>query len=377
MSPRQVVVAATAVLLAAALGLAWYATTRPSGPIAAPWKEGDPVFSPPMQTLPVQGVVYHGMWNDYTDAQRTQVLDTYADAGVGWVRLDVAWEMIQPSPDSFDEAGAAKIERRLDEIHARGMKTLLMFWWAPEWSSGSAQKNGIPGDPQDYATAVAWATQRWQDKVAAIEIWNEPDLPEYFASADPADYAELLKAAYPAIKSAAPDITVVAGAPTGVNTDWYRQLYEAGAGGSFDALGVHPYVGQSDQPADACVEQYRRYYPCNLKQLVELMAANGDAATPIWATEYGWSTHDNSSYPQGAENWQRGVTLQQQADYILQMQGYLSQFPQVQASFVYRDRDGASDDAQLNNYGLLFRRLDPKPGYYALKCAASGVCGPN
>jgi hypothetical protein len=351
-----------------------------------PWVTGDPVFTPPARVLPVQGVVYHGMWSELTDTSRGQLLDRLAANGVKWVRMDVAWREIQPAgPDSYDLAwGVPQIEKRLDEISARGMKTLLMFWWAPKWSSGSDAANGIPRNADEYGRAAAWVANRWKDKISAIEIWNEPDQDAYLLDDPSSDkaytavtYTNLLKASYPRIKAVNPTITVVAGAPTAVNVAYYTKVYANGGAGMFDALGIHPYSGITDKPMSYCDPSQPQWYPCNIPNLITLMKAHGDGNKKLWATEYGWSTHDNSTYTSPVPNWKRGVTAQQQADYILSAQTYLSQFPQVEASFIFTARNGASGDAQLINFGLMNRDLTPKLGLRAVKCATTGICGPS
>jgi hypothetical protein len=95
------------------------------------------------------------------------------------------------------------------------------------------------------------------------------------------------------------------------------------------------------------------------------MVANGDGAKPIWFTEFGWSSHAN---PSGVQNWNRGVTQQQQADFLVRTLTYVAQnFPYVTNVFWYEERNSASGNVQLDNYGLLNRDLSPKPAYDALK----------
>lgn len=360
------------------------ATVKPSQPAQGkqwptPWAAGEPVFARPARTPPIVGVNYHGIWPGVTEADRTLMLDDFAGAGIQWVRLDISWAMLQPKgPDSYDLSdGVARLDRRIDEIAAHGMKTLLLLYWAPSWSTGTTAKNGVPRDPKEYANAASWVADRYRGKVGAIELWNEPDLSRFLANTSVTTYTGLMKEAYPKIKAVNPDITVVAGAPTYVNTAWYEQMYAAGGAHMFDALGIHPYPGMADAPPTTCDKAYLDKYPCNIGSLVNLMTANGDAAKGIWVTEYGWSAHDNSAYPAPIPAWKRGVTLQQQADYLLQMQSYLTQWPQVNASFWYTDRDTAVGDIHEDNFGLLNRDFTAKPAYYAMRCAASGICGPS
>lgn len=379
MSRRLIAVVLIACIVGAATAIALWARGDRSwdGVGVQPWQEGDPTFAPIDQHPSIVGSNYHGLWDDMTDEVRARSLDELRAAGVEWVRLDISWAELQPtSPDSFDlEWGVPRIEQRIAEINARGMKVLLLVYWGPAWATGTSSKNGVPADPQDYARAMAWVAERWRGQVQAIELWNEPDLETFLANTSVETYTSLVTAAYPAIKAVNPDITVIAGAPTYVKTDWYREFFELGGAGSFDALGVHPYVGQSDQPPETCAQDADIiYYPCNIPNLIQLMRDNGQGDKTIWATEYGWSSHEDEP---DAKTWQLGVTEAEQADFLLRMQQYLGQFPEVEASFWYTERNTAKGDVHEDNFGLLTRDFDRKPAYFAIKCAASGVCGPN
>ena len=345
----------------------------------APWQSGDPQFSAPQATLPIMGVNYHGIWSDLSDADRQVYLDKLAAGGVEWVRLDISWAMVQPSgPNSYDMGwGVPRIDKRIEEIAARGMKTLMLFYQTPAWASDAGTLNATPRNPEQFADAAAWVAARYGNKLAAMEIWNEPDLADFLASKSPTDYTNLVKAAYPKVKAANPNLTVVAGAPTYTNTNWYSQFFAKGGADHYDALGIHPYMGNSDEPPTACNTKYIQYYPCNIPNLIQLMRDNGDGDKKIWATEYGWSSHDNSTYSQPVPTWKRGVTEQQQADYLLGMQQVLAQWPEVEASFWYNGRNKNHSDAQEANYGLLKRDFTPKPAYYALKCANTNICNGN
>lgn len=380
---RRTLVAAVAVTVAL-LGITLpgaNASAAVTGPQA--WQSGDPTFTAPTNQPAITGVQYHGLWSDYTDSVRAQVLDDLAAAGVQYVRLDVAWAQIQPNLPSAANGGfdlgwaVPRIDARLKEITDRGMKALMVFYWAPQWSSGTADKNGVPRSAAEYGDAAAWAANRWKSSLTGMELWNEPDLPEFLANTSVATYTNLIKNAYPKIKAVAPNITVVAGAPTYVKTSWYQGFYANGGAGNYDALGIHPYIGVADQPASACDTKYVEYYPCNIPNLIKLMADNGDADKKIWATEYGWSSHDESSYTAPVPNWKRGVTEAEQATNLLAMQNLLGQYPQVQASFWYNDWNKATGDQQEDNWGLLKRDFTRKPAYFAMKCAASGICGPS
>ncbi len=310
------------------------------------------------------------MWTDRSDQDRAAILDAIAAAGIPWVRMDVGWDTLQPdSSETFDPEGVQRLDTRLREIADRGLSALVMLWWAPEWSSGTEDKRGVPGDPQDYARVAAWMVQKWPDEISALQVWNEPDLPEFFESTSAADYAELLKATYPMVKAVRPDITVVTAGPANLDQQWYADFYDSSVIGSFDALGAHPYPTLGDLPPSECTSATDT--GCNLGWLVDYKAARGDAQSPIWVTEFGYSVHPD--FP-GMQQWQRGVTPEQQASYTAQMMAYFSTVPSVAAAFVYRDRDFDDVDPHQNGFGILGVDNSPKPVYDVLTCSSTAAC---
>ena len=113
------------------------------------------------------------------------------------------------------------------------------------------------GNPPDnaghFADFLAAMASRYQGRIQAYQVWNEPNLAREWGGRrpDPAGYAGLLKNAYSAIKGVDPKATVITAgmAPTGTDTEiampdikFYDQMYQAMKGNSdgyFDMLGVH------------------------------------------------------------------------------------------------------------------------------------------
>ena len=81
-----------------------------------------------------------------------------------------------------------------------------------------------------YVRYVDFVSKSLADKVAAYEIWNEPDIKGFNTrDAAGADYAELLKAAYTTIKQNDPEVTVLGGSialHTEFIDDMMKQLKE-------------------------------------------------------------------------------------------------------------------------------------------------------
>lgn len=344
---------------------------------------GHPLFDRPV-SMPAQlGVNYHPLWAGMTDDLRPKVLEEIRESGVGWVRLDIGWANIQPSsPDSYDEAGVARIDRRIAEARAKGLRVLLLFYWAPVWASGTAEKHGRPRDPAEYAAAAAWVAQRYDGHlgedlhVEAMELWNEPDLPEFWAQ-EPrdtaiSDFATLVRTAGAAVKQANPAMTVVSGGLSALSVDWLREFYasDPGIGTSYDVMGLHAYPSPSDSPPSHFDPDYAQYSLLTLGRISELMTEMNDPA-PIWMTEFGWSTHRNTV---GTKPWARGVSEDQQAIYLLDALTLFGSTPRIQAAFWFTSFSPLGRE-HLDGFGFLRQDFTRKPAFFALKCAATGVCG--
>jgi polysaccharide biosynthesis protein PslG len=307
---------------------------------------------------PAFGSQFHGMWGSYSDTQRAQVLDQLAAHGTEWVRLDVSWGMLQPDgPDRYSTWGVNFVDRVIGMITARGMKPLVTLWMTPAWANGGKGERALPDDPRHYAEAARWAAARWADKVPAWEVWNEPNDNHFMTGADPVAYGRLLKAAYPAFKAGNPSAKVLFGGPMYNDVDWIRRAYDAGARGSFDVMATHPYMGVADREPE--FYDGTKWTLRHARAVHELMVANGDGHKPIWFTEFGWSSHPNTG---NEANWTRGVTLAQQADYLVRTLELVARdMPYVTNVFWYAERDRTDSNVQINNYGLLHTDLRPKP----------------
>jgi hypothetical protein len=191
---------------------------------------------------------------------------------------------------------------------------------------------------------VALLAQRYHSVLGAIEVWNEPDQANehYFGGRNKAArYALLLRAAYPAIKRAAPGVTVLGGSIVGTSGAFLRALYAAGIRGYYDALSVH-------------------YYTLTLaavRTIHELQLANGDHQ-PLWLDEFGWS----SCWPKRRiEQEQACVTEQTQAANIADVFRALDQAPYVTAAVLYKLHDSPHEE-----FGTITVSGSHKPSFSAL-----------
>lgn len=150
----------------------------------------------------------------------------------------------------------------------------------------------------------------------AYEIWNEPNLRAEWGgrTPDPAEYVSLLAAAYQSTKCADPEAIVVsAGLATGGDYDdraFLRGMYRAGGAAYFDALGSHPYGGNTPPDRKNNGVYFRR-----AEEQRAVMEEFGDLQTSVWATEFGWIVARPGACSD-EHSWAE-VTEGQQADYLV------------------------------------------------------------
>ena len=232
-----------------------------------------------------------------SDADLARDLEGMAATGARYLRFDLPWSFIENRPGRFRWA---EFDRVVAGARACGLEVVGLLTYSPEWARAPGTSElSPPVDVRDFAAFAAEAVRRYEPVgVDTWEIWNEPNLDFYWEpEPDPAAYADLLIAAYDAVKAVDPDATVIAGglAPAPDDADGSRispvtfleEVYAAGGGGHFDAVGHHPYAFpglplDGDGPDDAFEGVTPRLY--------DVMVANGDGDKLIWGTEMGAPT---------------------------------------------------------------------------------------
>jgi hypothetical protein len=292
-----------------------------------------------------------------------------AAAGVTSVRIDFAWESLQPRRGPVSPWHVRLADTCVNIARANGMTVLGTLSATPAWANGGRGSTTPPTRVGDFARFSRWAARHFRGRVGAWEIWNEPDYDVYFKGTT-RRYVKLLRASYRAIKRGDRKALVLTGGVVHNNDRWLRDAYRAGAKGFFDAVGTHPYQGVGDAAPETPDSGDDWWLMTHVKAVHELMARHGDGRKPIWFTEFGWSVHDN---PQGLPLWQRGVTASVQAEYIVRAIALVrGAYPYVKRMYWYKDRTMPGEDFHEAGYGLLRADLTPRPAYTALQALLAG-----
>lgn len=289
-------------------------------------------------TIGSQGITW---WAGLTAEDADRALSMARAAGVTSMRIDITWYVVEMTQGTYD---FSMIDLVVDKMVEHDMTILGMLYDTPAWLSGSPNPH-TPPDPALFAQFAAATAQHYLGEIDMWEIWNEPNIPRFWTTPDPVAYAELLQAVYPAIKAVSSTATIVAGglSPDSSGIDpvtFVTAMYNAGAGGYFDALALHPY-------------SFPQFPTLNSIEAVhDVMVANGDGAKQIWLTEVG--------APTGTSPWAMSEADQAQA--IAMYIDFARYNDYIGPVYLYSLLDTGTDPANPeDNFGLIRRDFTPKP----------------
>ncbi|NJM06202.1 cellulase family glycosylhydrolase [Candidatus Gracilibacteria bacterium] len=341
------------------------------------------------------GVVVHLF---YTDRDRVMTLAN--NAGFDWVRQQVVWRDIE-DPTNGVLAFDTQLDGIVESVHASGRKLLVNIVQSPTAYNAT---NGLPDDPKALGNFVELMAQRYGDKIAAYEIWNEPNLAhENGGNIEPADvghYVEILKEAYTRIKAVNPNAIVLAAASSSSGvTDpaialsdeaFYAAMYTYNNGevrNYFDVQAVHPGGAANPpdtlwpdnpsfiegcQPApDRCWNDDETHYFRHVENVRRWMEQYGMADKQVWITEYGWAT------PNTSPGYEFGnfVSLEQQAEYITgAIRRSFEEYPYIGNLFLWnmnfavtKVENGLDPLHEQASFAILNGDWSPRPSYLAVQ----------
>jgi hypothetical protein len=304
-------------------------TTAPIDAATAP-ETPTPVAIAPAPSQPTIGITAFFEGQDITS-----IIGNIEELGASWAKVDVRWRDIETEQGSIN---FATLDTVIDTLSSANISILLTITTAPDWARTSIDENGPPDNFATFASFVSALAARYNGRVAAYQIWNEPNLRREWNSAlypiSAPSYVEMLRLAHDAVKQQDADALVITAglAPTGFNDGinaindrvYLRTLYESGVDEYSDAIGAHP-AGYANPPDARCCEQpdgvethYQDrsfFFLDTLADYRDIMQQNGDDATQIWVTKFGWGSSEDSVPPSASNIFYTYTSLGEQALY--------------------------------------------------------------
>lgn len=235
-------------------------------------------LSPPAQTIPA---TYFGM-------HFVAGSNPWPGIPIGAWRLwdtSTRWPDIEPSSGKWQFTG---LDRDMSAAQQHGTDVLLTLGVTPQWASAHPdlksgwQQPGLTSEPRsmdDWQAFVKQVATRYKGQIHAYEIWNEPNLKQYWMG-NTDQLIAMVRIAHDTIKSVDPDALIVSpSATTSAGLSWLNEFLSKGGGQNVDVIGYHLYV--YPQPPEAMINM--------IQQVKQIMSKNGVAGKPIWCTEVGWA----------------------------------------------------------------------------------------
>lgn len=324
------------------------------------------------------------------DGYSAQSLKNYIDeaikVGSDVIRFPGDWNALEPAPGQWNNDYVNNVREAVQYAGENGVQVVMLFAQTPQWARPNPDDSiwHPPVNSGDFANAMAYFYNQLagvNDNVVAWEVWNEPNVFEFWGSADPstdvrqvdgqdafvlvdtsfaAEYVNLLNASYAALHAAASaantNVTVLGGSTAGTDFQYVQAMIAAGA--QFDGLSVHPYTRVNDTPGatgygtpwipDATEAQLNSSARPTLNKLWSFEYGMNQirdlVGEDVWITEFGWSLGDE---------WGE-VSSSTRAQYMERAFQLIQEWEDVPAAIAYRlFDDGAGDFGILNDDGSI------------------------
>jgi hypothetical protein len=307
-----------------------------------------------------------------------------AEMGFGWVKQEFSWRNIEEiEKGKYDWWRADQI---VGAVELAGLKLIARLDRQPFWSQepGSyPEENAPPANLTDFADFCHAIADRYRGRISAYQIWNEPNLGREWGdqAPDPAQYTELLKVCYLAIKSADPQAIVISAglAPTGTRSpevmpdvDFLHGMYDAGAAAYFDVLGLNapgykaaPEISPDEAAANPDYGGGRWFAFRHVEDMRAIMVARGDELKQIAILEMGWTLDQIDP----AYSW-FAVDEATQADYLVRAYQYARQYwrPWIGLmTTIYIANPNWTSENEQWWWSIVLPDGVPRPAYYALR----------
>jgi hypothetical protein len=298
-----------------------------------------------------------------------------ARSGAGWIRDDLNWADLEPTPGNYRIPSKAK--GWIQAAREMGLKIdLILAYGNPAYADRY--------DTAAYAKAAGWLAREVAHDVQVIEILNEPNNfgfrdtyggwwngnePNGSVSPYLQKYVEILNAAAKEIKLTNPHMTVIGlGTPAPAS---FRMI-ALGLAPQVDGLTDHPYGGQLPElvPYAATPDMIQRdgIATADAKgtlasqvSMFRAQARKWGATEKLWHTEWGYATGP-------AKPDKPGLSEETQAVYILRRL-LESEAIGVEHTFIYDFKDDGE------TFGLVKNDRSPKQSYFALQRVTGLLAG--
>ncbi len=315
--------------------------------------------------------------DDYFDGRDTRArvrrhLRVAKQIGVKYLRCAFSWNGIEPEDGRYN----FKFWDMLVEEASRAEVRLIPYVaYTPEWAARSKKQfwQQPPRDPALFARLMRKLAERYRGKILSWELWNEPDLQEYWQGTA-AEFAELVKAGAKAVRDADPNaVIVLAGMSHGPGPFFNELITQHRIDLWVDVIAMHGYPESWDEDRAEAV------YDSRIQKMSNSIAK--DRPEPdMWLNEMGYADYrykQNKASTWGTDTYYAYEhTRRYQAEFLFKSFAMTVASGKLSLAGWYRIDDFPHSDRRMPedkvhyHLGIVDVNGRPKPSFYAMKFAS-------
>src|SRR6478672_3662560 len=127
------------------------------------------------------------------------------NAGIGWARCPFSWRDIETSKGVYNWT---LTDDAVNQANARGLHIYAGLGYTPTWASAGGHSYDPPTNSADWASFVTVCVTRHKASVHHWELWNEPNLSQFWGGTQTTYINNILKVGADAAHAADPDCMV-------------------------------------------------------------------------------------------------------------------------------------------------------------------------
>ncbi len=283
-------------------------------------------------------------------------LDLIADAGFKFIRMDLGWEGMERRKGEYnwEKSGTDAL---VEGCMRRGIRILFILDYSNKLYEPERSVRSEEGR-KAFAAFAAAAVGRYRGKNIIWEVWNEPNIKQFWTpQPSVVDYCKLVEATAFAVKQTDPNALVVGGATSTIPFPWLEECFKEGLLNWIDGLTVHPYRPKNPETVVADYDK--------LRALIRQYAPAGKDI-PILSGEWGYSQI----------NWDKTPLSEERQGQYLVREFLINLWQGVPVSIWYDWKNDGTDPAEReHNFGTMTHDLKPKPAYVAARTLNRTLAG--
>jgi polysaccharide biosynthesis protein PslG len=315
--------------------------------------------------------------DDYFDGRDSRArvrrhLRIARQVGAKYLRCAFSWNGIEPREGHYD---FRFWDMLVAEASRSGIRIIPYVAYTPEWAARSPKNfwQQPPRDPALFARIMKQLASRYRGKILSWELWNEPDLAEYWQGTA-AEFAALVKAGAVAVREGDPDAVIILGGMSHGPSPFFDELINQHHLDRWvDIIAYHGYPESWDE------DRAETVFTDRTARMQQYITATGQPLD-LWLNEMGYADYRYKTAKASA--WGTNIyyryehTQRYAADFLFKSFAMTVASGDVSLAGWYRIDDFRHSDPRMPadkvhyHLGLIDAAGKPKPTYYALRFAS-------